>query len=306
MAKRPARKIRMSKALIEERKLKFQDEEQKKACLDVFRKTYEALVKTISKTFPDLQRVVKHYRELCDQNPVPWDSFCREWYEEFSEVRSLLQYRKRTIFHELIQNKKKKTAGCVCVSRWKDGCVRPTSSVTDILPLAGLYKSGRLSEKSIKYLWLYLDRLWAKSYEFVRLYAKDVIEDKKDIEPPSDELNDNNPLLNAEMYKTVMKQMKHFYDQIPSGMSHRVRDMLSKYGEKMKRGDTKLEDIDFRQVSKELLSTLDKEGLKDIMEGMLRNMMSATTENTTGNCWNKAQSSGEGECSSNEKDPVVF
>ena len=106
-----------------------------------------------------------------------------------------------------------------------------------------LWVQGKFTDNSKDYVWLYLKTLSGSV--------------NRDIRPP-------------------LAGLGELYRQMPSSMIDKVKNVADKYSSRVERGEAKLEDLKFNEISQELFQNINAEEMQQVVQsvgGLLQNLM---------------------------------
>ena len=113
------------------------------------------------------------------------------------------------------------------------------------LHIPQLWIEGKFTANSQKYMWIYIENLCN--------FSTTASESASDITPAvSGDIR-----APEHMPPATMPGIKQIYDELPKNMLNKVKDIAEKYSADIESGKTKLEELKFDVISKELFSQID-------------------------------------------------
>lgn len=236
---------------MQRRKDEIQKKIQQRDALSAFSATYRALAQTLSNIYPDVTPLQTLETELSTTKDEQMETTAKAWFKDMQLYTDLVTYQDPGLFAY-----DKKIASI------------------DKFQLPALWNSNKLSSNSKKYLWIYLSQLNEASQKLMSSLSttednEEDAESKLDIDPP-----DISTLLGS----GLPKEFLDFYKNVPEGMFSDVSKVAEKYSDKVRKGELKLEDLNFSEISKQMFQSVKMEDFQEMaakavgsMKGMADN-----------------------------------
>jgi hypothetical protein len=220
-----------------EKKAQLEQELKQVRYITNFQQTYITFVDTLVDIYSEFPELNTWKNEVHSMTTQQFGQIAKEWQSELETNRKDILDKQPNLFLKNVP----------CLHK---------------IHVPQLWIAEKFTENSKKYVWDYLKVLLEQASNYVGNTPSPM----KDIQPPNiSNIQDSLPAGIGELY-----------NQLPKSMLEKVRGVADKYSNQVESGETNLEDLNFSEISKSLIDSINAEEMQQVVQsigGMLQGVM---------------------------------
>ena len=220
-----------------EKKAQLEQELKQKQYISNFQQTYVAFVDTLVDIYSEFSELNNWKNEVHSMTTEQFGQIAKDWQSELGPNRKDVLDKQPNVFLKNIP----------CLHK---------------IHVPQLWVAEKFTENSTKYVWDYLKVLLEQASKIVGNTSSPT----KDIQPPDiSNIQDSLPAGIGELY-----------NKLPKSMLEKVRGVADKYSNQVESGETNLEDLNFSEISKSLIDSINQQEMQQVVQsigGMLQGVM---------------------------------